>query len=66
MRILSWEELCVIGELKAKGCYFTATAFERAWSEGRSYYLDSRVKIRGIRRKIKHCNNIATGRVLPS
>lgn len=66
MRVLSFEQLCVLSELKAKGCYFTATAFERAWSEGRAYYLDSRVRIPGIRRRIKHCNNIATGRVLPS
>ena len=46
----------VLQRLRHQDCHFIAEATERHWKQGESYYIDSRVPVKNIRRKFNQCN----------
>lgn len=59
MKHLTDNQVWVIDELRRQGCHFIAGETERHWKEGRRYYIDSRVGVKGIRLKFKQGNKEA-------
>ena len=59
---LTENQTWVIKELLRQGCPWIAGATEREWQEGKPYYIDDRVSVRGIRRKFNQGNKEATRR----
>lgn len=50
----------VLEELRRQDCHFLALATERAWRAGETYYIDDRVRVRGVRRRFRQGNKEAT------
>jgi len=59
MKKLTSNQVEVLQALRRQGCEFVAEATERHWTVGEPYYIDSRVNVRGIRRKFKQGNREA-------
>jgi len=57
---LTNNQIWVIEELKKQGCNFLSAIIEVSWKEGKPYYIDSRVGVKGIRRKHEQGNREAT------
>lgn len=56
---LTPNQIEVLEMLRGQGCHWIAGATEREWKEGREYYIDTRVNVRGIRRKFAKGNREA-------
>lgn len=53
----------VLNRMRKAGLEWVASATEREWSSGNSYYIDSRCKAsQKLRRDFNKCNEIATSR----
>jgi len=59
MRALTENQKWVIEELRRQNCFFIAAVTKTAWEDGRTYYLDSRVSVKGVRRKFEQGNKEA-------
>jgi hypothetical protein len=46
----------VLRRMRRRGLDFVAAATERHWANGETYYIDSRVNARGIRRDFARAN----------
>jgi hypothetical protein len=56
---LTKNQTWVLHELKKQGCSWIEAATRNAWINGKTYYIDDRVKVRGIRRKFNQGNKEA-------
>jgi len=56
---LTKNQIEVLKMLREQHCYLIATITEQNWKSGKSYYIDDRVKVRGIRRKYNQGNREA-------
>lgn len=57
MHELTSNQIEVLQLMRKQECFFLANATERAWRAGEKYYIDSRVNIKGVRRKFNKANN---------
>ena len=51
LKKLTENQLDVLSALRMQNCPLLAQSTEKAWSQGKEGYIDSRVNVRGIRRK---------------
>ncbi len=66
MKDLTPRQKVMLEKLRHRGAHLTAYAAERAWKNGRSYYLDSRNEARrGLVRDFERCNQEATTNQAP-
>ena len=49
----------VLQTLRQQNCHWIASATEQAWEKGKPYYIDTRVNVKGIRRKFNQGNKEA-------
>lgn len=59
MHELTELQQAVLSDLRSQNCHFIAAAAEREWKAGNRYYIDTRVRVRGIRRRFEQCNKQA-------
>lgn len=60
LKPLTANQVEVLQMLRQQKCEFIAEVTERHWKQGKSYYIDDRVSVRGIRRKFDQGNREAT------
>ena len=56
-RQLTLNQQWVVDELKRQNCHWLSSATEREWKKGNCYYIDDRIKVKGIRRKFVQGNH---------
>ena len=56
---LTYNQIWVVKELERQGHSFIAAVTKREWENGKTYYIDSRVGVKGIRRKFLQGNKEA-------
>ena len=59
---LTRNQIWVLEELRRQNHYFIAAETEERWKQGLPYYIDTRVSVKGIRRKFEQGNREAVER----